>query len=264
MPLFDAHCHLQDPRLIESADLLLTACEALGVEKTAVNGTSEKDWSAVSGLASRSRCVLPSYGLHPWFVKERGEDWKEVLLDYWESDDAHVGEIGLDRWIRDFDIEDQIEVFRWQLRQAERLDKACTIHCLKAFGILETVLREECCLPQKGFLLHSYGGSAEMIPGFASMGAYFSFSAYFSLERKEKQREVFRSVPLDRLLIETDSPDMLGDSGLISYPRFDERGESINDPRNIVGIYDYVAEMLNVDRSELEEQVADNFRRLFC
>src|SRR5256884_7646943 len=75
-------------------------------------------------------------------------------------------------------------------------------------------------LPGRGFLIHAYGGPQEMVAGFAKLGAYFSFNAYFLHERKGRQREVFRHIPADRLLIETEdrkSTRLNSSHGYISY-----------------------------------------------
>src|SRR5690606_11232155 len=105
------------------------------------------------------------------------------------------------------DLPAQEEVFVRQLELAAERNVPATIHCLKAWGRLNEILRAE-KRPACGFLLHSYGGPAEMVRGFAGLGAFFSISGHFANERKSRQRETFRSVPLDRLLIETDAPDM--------------------------------------------------------
>ncbi len=263
MPYYDAHCHLQDIRLTSSVDQILADYGAMRIEGIVVNGTSEADWERVAALAEKASRIIPSYGLHPWHAKDRSEEWKSRLCEFWEKETAQVGEIGLDRWIRGYDIEDQLEVFRWQLRQAIRLDKACSIHCLKAFGLLESVLRSEERLPSRGFLLHSFGGSLEMMRSFADLGAYFSMSAYFAWDRKERQREVFRNIPLDRLLIETDAPDMGGPESVTPFKLDDQERNPINDPRNLVSVYEFAAELLGLGSDELEGQVEENFRRLF-
>ena len=75
MRLFDAHNHLQDARFGGQQDELIADCAAVGLTKMVVNGTRESDWPDVAALAKRHDCVLPSFGLHPWFVHERTADW---------------------------------------------------------------------------------------------------------------------------------------------------------------------------------------------
>lgn len=261
MSFYDAHCHLQDDRLSPYRDDILGLYEGLGVDEVVVNGTSPADWKRVANLAQESERVRPSFGLHPWKVDEVDAHWRLELLELLSLfPNAGLGEIGLDRWIEDFDLSVQEPAFLWQLEQAVERDLPVSVHCLKAWGRLYELLRSV-PLPSRGFLLHSYSGPAEMVEPMARLGAYFSVSGYFANKRKVKQQEAFRAVPLDRLLIETDAPDMRGPSSLVAYS-FD--GDvALNHPANIVGVYRFVAEMLGVPLEELKEQVSANYKRFF-
>jgi TatD DNase family protein len=174
---------------------------------------------------------------------------------------APVGEIGLDRWIENPDIDAQIECFRWQLELATDLQRPATIHCLRAWGLLDEQLRT-LRLPEHGFLLHSYGGPVEMIPGFVKLGAYFSLSPYFGHARKAQQLAVFKSVPLDRLLAETDAPDMWPPDELNPHP-LQHDGKPINHPANLRVSYELLASLLEMSFEELVGQIGENYRRLF-
>ena len=74
MRLFDSHNHLQDARFGDQQDELIADCAAVGLSKMVVNGTRKSDWPAVADLAERHDCVLPSFGLHLWFVHKRSPD----------------------------------------------------------------------------------------------------------------------------------------------------------------------------------------------
>jgi len=124
--------------------------------------------------------------------------------------------------------------------------------------ILQSELHPKC-----GLVLHSFGGSKEMIPALAELGAYFSFPGYFAHERKAKQREAFRAVPPDRLLIETDAPDQLLPENLSNYSLTDSKGKALNHPANLTVIYQFVAEFLAKPIEQLVEQVEANFLRVF-
>jgi TatD DNase family protein len=247
---FDAHNHLHDVRLA-------SAINGLCVSRCVVNSTSEKDWPQVSALAKHHSWLIPAFGLHPWYASQRTAIWFDTLRRFLdEHPNASIGEIGLDRWMRDPDIHDQELVFRQQLALSAERNIAASIHCLKAWGALEESLKNS-PPPNRGFLLHSYGGSADMIRTFSKLGAYFSFSGYFAHERKAAQREVFKQIPLDRLLLETDAPDMLPPPELQVIP-----GE-VNDPRNIERIYEYAARLWNIPLPQLAARLEANFNALF-
>ena len=209
MNLIDAHNHLHDARLAPYREDIFAELQRLRVTTAVVNGTREDDWDAVSALSREHDFVIPSFGLHPWHVADRTTTWLDTLRAMLVAfPNAGVGEIGLDRWIEGHDLAAQMDVFLPQLALARELNRPATIHCLRAWGSLEELLRKH-ALPQRGFLIHAYGGPAEMVESFSGLGGYFSFNAYFLDERKARQREVFQRIPADRLLVETDAPDML-------------------------------------------------------
>lgn len=260
--LYDAHHHLQDHRLDAERAAILQQLPQTGLAEAIVNGSAEDDWEDVALLARAHSWLRPSFGLHPWYVKERSPQWQERLR-HWLTlfPEASVGEIGLDRWIENPDITAQIECFSWQLQLATELQRPATIHCLRAWGLLEEQLRQQ-TLPERGFLLHSYGGPAEMIPGFTKLGAYFSLSPYFGHARKAQQLDVFKSVPLDRLLAETDAPDMWPPDEMNPNPLTAE-GKPINHPANLIVSYQLLAKIRDMPLQELISQIAENYVRLF-
>ena len=260
MRLFDAHNHLQDARLEAHRAAILANPTA---HMMVVAGSSEEDWAHVAALADANLCVLPSFGVHPWYVREQSLDWRdrlEALLAQFPQ--AGVGEIGLDRWIENADVDLQQHFFTEQLALATRLNRAASIHCLRAWGLMEETLRA-IPRPQRGFLLHSYGGPAEMVPSFVKMGAYFSVSPYFLHERKARQWATFAEVPVDRLLIETDAPDMWPPTAINPHPLRDPEGKEINHPSNIELMYQAVAKLRGMGVEELAAQVEANFQQLF-
>ena len=173
-----------------------------------------------------------------------------------------MGEIGLDCWIEGHDIADQTDVFIAQLALAAERNLPATIHCIQAWGTLWDVVRTH-SMPARGFLLHAYGGSLEMMRGFVERGAYFSFSPYFLHERKAAQRAVFAAIPDDRILVETDAPDLRPPDERNAHPLFDASGAPLNHPANIATAYDGLADIRGITVDALAESVAANFARLF-
>src|ERR1044071_7049368 len=110
--------------------------------------------------------------------------------------------------MKGFNEAQQEEVFVFQLGLAAERNVPLSIHCLQAWGPLVEILQRT-PRPACGFLLHSYGGSGELIQPLAKLGAYFSCSGYFAHERNAEHRDDSIQGNLDRLLVETDAPDML-------------------------------------------------------
>jgi TatD DNase family protein len=261
--LYDAHNHLQDERLASWRDRLVVEAASVGAIRMVVNGSCEEDWPAVLELARRYPQVIPSFGYHPWYVRQRTARWQERLVECLDTVPSAVGEIGLDRWIKDHDLAAQEEVFAWQLRLAAERNLPVSIHCLQAWGLLYDILRRE-PRPACGFLLHSYGGPLEMVNPLADLGAYFSLPGYFAHERKARQRETFRHVPIDRLLLETDAPDQCLPAGRVRFPLpADDAGKPVNHPGNLSAVYQFAAELLELRWETLADRVETNFLRLF-
>jgi len=265
--LYDAHNHLHDARLNSlNRGAVVAELAKFGVRRMVVNGTEPDDWDAVEALArGLPELILPSYGVHPWFVENAIGDWQgdlERRLDR-AIGPVGIGEVGLDRWIDDPDEEKQDAVFRAQLRIAAERNLPITIHCLRAWGALLEVLREE-PLPERGFLIHSVGASPDSIRELAFLGGYFSVSGPFADPEKKKYRRALEAIPQDRLLIETDAPDML--------PPADHRLAAVTDPAtgkelchpfNLLCTYVFVREFLELDDETLVLQIHKNFERFF-
>ncbi len=261
--LYDAHNHLQDDRLKPHLDAVMAAVQAEPIARMVVNGACETDWPDVLALARRFPQVLPSFGYHPWHLKECSPEWRPKLLHYLGQIPSAIGEIGLDRWIKDADFARQEEVFVWQLRLAAERGLPASIHCLQAWGRLLEILRAQ-PRPAPGFLLHSFGGAPELIPPLAKLGAYFSLPGYFAHPRKARRGQTFRHVPPDRLLIETDAPDQLLPAGRNRFPLLDAAGKPLNHPANLRAVYEFAAELLGLPLEDLAAQVQSNFLRLFA
>ncbi len=264
MRFCDAHNHLQDDRWPDTLAERLASGRHVGVARMVVNGTHESDWDAVARAADQFPDeIIPSFGLHPWFVPERSPDWLSILRTFIERyPGAGVGEIGLDRWKEGLAEKEQEEVFLQQLQLATEFDRPVSIHCLQAWGRLVEIVESE-RLPTRGFLLHSYGGSAELVARLARCGAYFSFPGAFAREKKTRQREAFRQVPPDRLLVETDAPDQLPPRHLQAVKVEDAEGRPLNHPANLPAIYEVLAELREAPLDQLVPQVEQNFRRFF-
>ena len=263
--LFDAHNHRHDPRLAPHEPAIACTLNKIGHAGCVVNGTREDDWASVAAWAAAHPEARPSFGLHPWYVRARSPRWLEALRVRLEEAGprAGVGEIGLDTWIADHDLDEQRQVLLAQLGLAAAANRASSVHCIQAWGHLMDTLRTA-PLPERGFLLHAYGGPAEMVAPFAKLGAYFSFSPSHLAERKHARREVFRQIPAERLLVETDAPDMSPPDEYNRHPLPpDDGGRVPNHPANLQVAYEGLARLREISIEALATRVEENFHRLF-
>lgn len=238
-------------------------------------------------MSEQFSCVVPCFGLHPWYVAERSPNWMRTMREMFaETPAAAVGEIGLDKGShgKNIGFTEQIEVLRQQLELAKELERPVSIHCVRAFGDLLEILQSIGPFPA-GVILHSYLGSAEMVSDFAKLGSYFSFSGFLTSLKQEKAKRMLKSVPIDRLLFESDAPDGLPKfhidslflvpsddstqhemenlSGTLSSDVSTTPHEDLNHPANIHHVLKYVASLLEMPEEELAEASYRNATHLF-
>lgn len=274
---FDAHNHFQDEWLRPYREALLRELPTLGVGSMVVNGTCVADWPEVELLGQQVPWIIPSFGLHPWDCGNREDGWLKALrARLLANPRAQVGEIGIDRWILDrakpddprlaglrrAPLPEQLEVFHAQMDLACELGRTPSIHCIDAYGQLLDTLRTR-SLPARGFLLHSYAGSAEMVAEFVKLGAYFSFNGSFLEERKTKVRAAYRVIPSDRLLVETDAPAMPPPLPWRPHSLPDADGHTVHHPGNLAAAHKGLAQLRGETVEQLETLCASNFGRLF-
>lgn len=231
--LFDSHNHLQSGKFGKPAGELVAEMKEAGITGCVVNATREADWEAVAALASEFHgYVFPAYGIHPWYADTAADGWEERLRERLLSDPrASVGEVGVDGWVESPGMEVQMPVFVKQAEIAAELGRVMTVHCLKAWEPLFDAMDRAAAWPEK-FLMHSFGGSAEVAERLLKKGAWFSFSGHFLHPRKAKVMDVFRKLPEDRILLETDAPDMIPPEDFVKLPL----GEGVNHPANLRSI----------------------------
>lgn len=226
--LIDAHCHCQP---------------AAGI--TALwNSVTAADWERIPD----SPGIIPFYGIHPWYAKSCSKIELMSLGQFIkEKKEAGIkfgiGETGLDKTGRNPDIEDQKGFFAFHLWLAEQYKVPVAVHCVHAWGIFEEILAE--ASPGLPLLMHSYSGSLETAKTLLSRNTWFSFSP--AVQRIEKQAEVLRQLPLERLFLETDLTD--------SNPEHHRQ--------TLEGLYEFVAGLKGVSARELKKVLGNNLKALF-
>lgn len=258
MRLFDAHNHLQDERFDADRAEVARRAVAAGVERCVVNATTEADWGKVVDTANRVPGVIPSFGLHPWWIGQRSEGWRLALDRALSARRAAVGEIGLDHALEDRNDADQEAVFLHQLDVSRRRRLPVSIHCRRAWGRLLDLLRDAGPHPV-GMVLHSYSGGANLADELAALNAYFSFSGSLTLPNNRRGPEALRAVPLDRLLLETDAPDIPPAEVRAAA----EAGRPRCEPAHLRYTLAAAARHLEVSEADLARVTWDNATRLF-
>ncbi|PIE71653.1 MAG: hypothetical protein CSA22_02175 [Deltaproteobacteria bacterium] len=252
--MFDAHCHLQDERIMDNADELLDRAAAAGIRYFMCCGIAPSDWADVAFLTETYDAVWPAYGVHPWYVQACGDDWFNRLVDRLTANggSAGVGEIGLDHALSPRNDAVQAEFFVRQLRLARDLRRPVSIHCRKAWGAMVDILTREGGLPHGG-VIHSYSGGKELVPVLEKLGCYLSFSGSLTRTRNKRGRAACLAVSLDRLLIETDAPAMLPAGATGPH----------NLPENLIPVLETLSALRKTAPAVLADLTCRNALRLF-
>jgi TatD DNase family protein len=243
MAFYDSHCHLDPMRYGEDLPQVIARARAAGVTKMTVIGTRAADSEAAADLAGREPGLVSTAGIHPNDVAEiAADEWDRVVRLLSTGRVRAVGETGLD-WYRDFAPRElQRDFFDRHLRLAQDLVLPVVIHTRESIrdtlDMLHDALRRGPLVP----VLHSFTGSTAEAAEAIDMGCYLGFAGMVTFRSAGDLREVAKTVPLERLLIETDSP-------FLSPEPF--RGRR-NEPAHVI----HTARCLTIARGESLEKLA--------
>ena len=261
--MFDAHIHLQDPRIAGVlADVIRRAAEA-GVTGVCCCGTSPADWESVNILADASLpfIFIPAYGVHPWHARDLPPDWVDTLEARLDGSPVSVlGEIGLDGLRNDVPADIQERVLIQQLELAEQTSRPVILHGARAWGRLVDVLKPHAKrLP--GFVVHGFGGSSEILKRILNLGGYVSFAGSVCNPQAANIRAVAREIPGSQILVETDTPDLFPQGGIPAA--IGANGKPFNQPANLKRVLDEVAALRGTTPEALSDLTGANARRVF-
>jgi TatD DNase family protein len=202
--LCDTHCHLDLEPIRSHLSFVLNSSKSCGVDRFIVPATTRKSWSTIEDLADQYPEIYFAQGLHPAFIDMHAPEdvvCLEEMLKRPHLKCLAVGEIGLDR--RYAQEARQEELFRAQLEVAKAYCLPVIIHSVgRHYRVLE-ILKE---VSGVHGVVHAYSGSKEQAMQFVELG--FKLGVGSLLLRSRKARDAFQTVPLDSILLETDSPDM--------------------------------------------------------
>ena len=250
MTFIDAHCHLGSGQFDHDRDEMIRRMLAADVRKAIIICCSNHDLEHGIRLRNENPGFQLAMGIHPQDLEEdnqpeRMERFRNTVL---ETKPDMIGEIGLDYYSHPHTKEYQKQFFIEQLKLASELDLPVDIHSRKASADTLEILKQH---PARG-IIHSYSGSAEMAAVYIKLGYYISFGASVLFPNAKRPAQVIASVPLNRLLIETDAP--------YQSPVKDHRHE----PEDVIRIYNAIAKIRQIPLKELETAAEQNFSTVFA
>ncbi|MGN0798508.1 MAG: TatD family hydrolase [Christensenellales bacterium] len=249
--IVDAHCHLYDEKMKEIEEQVFEDIKK-GNTSCVLSADTIQHSKMCIELAHKLPNTYATVGIHPHEVENFDDKIIEQLKSL--SKDSKVlaiGEIGLDYYY-DLNLKDmQFVALNKQIDLANEVKKPCVFHVREAMGDFLEVIRKN--KPLYGGLVHSFNGSVEVAKELLAMGFYFSFNGIATFKNANNVLKVIEFLPMDRILIETDSPY------LAPVPH---RGE-INRPSYVRLVAQKVAEIKNISEEFVINQTKENTEKLF-
>ena len=254
MRIFDSHCHLHDDRISENTDALINDAVAKGVAGFLSCASGQSNWEKVLSFSQKYHQIIPAFGVHPWYTSDAERDWFETLKKFLTQTPSIVGEIGLDHGVRDRDDRIQEEFFTRQLELAIEYGLPVNMHCRRAWERCVEILSSYGT--NSGIIIHSYSGSAEFVDKLLDLGVYFSFSGSLTRSGNVRAHKALKKIPLERILIETDAPDIMPViDGILDTSK-------LNVPSNILYVLNKVAQIKEKDVEEMADITWNNACRI--
>lgn len=250
--LIDSHCHLDAAAFDVDRQTLYQTCLKAGIRQFIVPSTAPQQWSKTLEVTAAYAGMSCALGCHPWWI-EQLDDNALVELERLvaQHQPVAIGEIGLDFAHKPVDKVLQLERFQAQLHLAETYQLPVIIHCCKAYGALLD------CLAQyplsQGGVVHAFSGSLEVAQQLIKQGFYLGIGGLISNPKATRLHHVVQQLPIQSLLLETDSPAM---------PPVWALGER-NTPLNLPRYLHILADIKQMPEAALSTQIMINTQQLF-
>lgn len=251
-PFFiDTHCHLDAAEFDADRDAEYARAVAAGVAIQIVPAISRDNFAAVAATCARYPGCLPAWGLHPMYAgAHRPAHLADLRAQITAQRPVAVGEIGLDLFVKGLDYASQEFFYVEQLKIARDHDLPVLLHCRKANDELLKHLRK---IRVRGGVAHAFNGSPQQADAFIKLGFKLGFGGAFTWPRANNLRRLAVDLPLDAIVLETDSPDI--------PPVWIGRGR--NAPGELPRIAQTLAELRGIDVTAVAQATTRNARELF-
>jgi len=249
--LFDTHAHLNDPAFDPDREELMAGLAGKGVGLVMNAGCSLESSRDIVNMTAKYPWLYGSVGSHPDSASEVNEAVIEEYRKLCQNEKIKaIGEIGLDYYYEDIPRDIQKQAFRMQMQLAKELDMPVIVHEREAHDDGMRIVKE---FPGVTGVFHCYSGSAEMARQLVKMGWYIGFTGVLTFKNARKAVETAASIPLDRIVIETDCPFMAPEPF---------RGKR-NDPGYLYRMAEKLAEIRGITAEEAAAVTTENAKRLY-
>ncbi len=256
MRLIDTHTHLDFPDFDADRDEVLARSRALGVERLVVLGVYQANWTRLWDLVQAEDGLYAAFGLHPVYLEQHLPEHLLQLRQWLEQLAGHrklcaVGEIGLDYFLTELDPARQQQLFEAQLKLASDFELPALLHVRRAHAPTIATLKRYRL--KRGGIIHAFAGSYEEAREYLKLGFKLGFGGAATWPQALRLHKVFAALPLDAIVLETDSPDMA--PAMHPYQR--------NSPAFLPDICSALAALKGITAEELAHASSNNGCNLF-
>ena len=251
--MIDSHCHLDHDPLYTNLEEIILRSKKVGIKKILTICTTTSSYQDILKIIEKDNIIYGTFGIHPHEVKNYRVEKEEIINKVMTNKKIiGVGETGLDFYYNNSDKDDQINSFKHHIDAATKLNIPLIIHSRNAENETFEILKKKYSKKLK-ILMHCFTGSISFAKNLMSLESYFSASGIITFNNSLELQNIFKIIPLDKLLIETDSP-FLAPSPM--------RGKK-NEPSYIKYILEKLASLKKIDEFQLDKITTNNFNKLF-
>ena len=251
--MIDSHCHLDHEPLFENIDEILKRSKDVGIEKLLTICTTFESFKKIKYLVEKDDIIYGTYGIHPHEAKKDKVTSDLIINEIKQNNKIiGIGETGLDFYYNHSDKTDQIRSFEEHIKASLELKIPLIIHSRNAEPETLEIFKKYKNDNLK-ILMHCFTGTKKFAQDLLNFDAYFSASGIITFKNSQELQETFKSIPLEKILIETDSPY------LAPVPN---RGKK-NEPSFVRYTAEKLAEIKKISKFELIKTTTSNFNKLF-
>ena len=251
--MIDSHCHLDHEPLLSDLTNVLKRSKDVGIKKLLTISTSFESFSRVKEIVNKDEIIYGTIGIHPHETNNNEINSDQILKELKQNKKIiGIGETGLDFYYNNSDKDKQISSFKKHIDASIKVNFPLIVHSRNAEKETYDILNEYKSHNPK-ILMHCFTGSKEFADKLLTLNSYFSASGIITFKNSITLQETFKSLPLDKILIETDSPF------LAPIPK---RGKK-NEPSFIDFTATKLSEIKKISKSKLIEITTNNFNKLF-
>lgn len=253
MRLFDTHCHFDFEPFADNFSDNLAQANQCGVERFVIPTVGPQNWQEVEALSSQFHGVYHALGLHPYFLTDESSDYLIELENRLRARTKFcvaVGECGLDGLVN-ISAAEQEHIFIAQVKLATLFQLPLILHSRKTHNRALQILKQ--CRFQFGGVLHGFSGSYQQAMQFIELGFYIGVGGVITYPRANKTRQTVAQLPVEKLVLETDAPDM---------PLNGHQGKA-NHPKMIGEIVSCLASLKGMSEQTIAENVWKNSNSAF-